>query len=287
MTDLVTGLRKPLRLALVVSRNAEVGTWPALPKSIREDSRLLFEDCAGRYPEMDPFWGGPDEVISLLGEFPSSVHRSARLLDLGCGPGLHVLGLWQASRSLWPQAPTVSAAAVDFSATMIRRATEIARARGIEDGVTFVCQDLVNSWSDTSETADVVLCLNNTLGNLVGDGLGSSPRERGRFLARVAEVLRPGGRLVLSVFSRSYYRTNLEGASTYTHDRRIDPRYSDAASGSFLLWRRCADDADRCCVSHWFLPEELRGLLESAGLCVLDVRAIGPRLYAVASKVRS
>jgi SAM-dependent methyltransferase len=105
----------------------------------------------------------------------------ARILDAPCGAGRHALALARAGYSV---------AGIDLSAEAIARA---GAAAADEEGlaVKFRQQDMRGF--EAAETFDAALCLGNSLAYF-------PPPEMAAFVARLAEAVRTGGRLVLDTY---------------------------------------------------------------------------------------
>ncbi len=254
------------------------------PWSFREESRRLFDDCAPTYPAMDPFWGDASELISELEHMDAVplAGNEMRMLDLGCGVGIHLIELARWALQHLPQLISVRALGLDFSPRMIERARARVANGKLTKQIRLLQRDILKWESPANEEYDTILCLNNTLGNLVGDAVGGSHRLREETLRKVRDTLAPTGVLMLSVFSRDYLETEVLPRSGYTKDRHIDPQWSSPENGDLVLWRHCSDGSDHCCFSHWFSPSELRSELRTAGLDIARLTCIGSRLLCIA-----
>lgn len=110
-----------------------------------------------------------------------------RLLDLGCGEGRHCIAAAQLG---------FAPLGVDYEPLAIERARRHAQAAGLADQIEWRVADLYAL--GLPQSFDVVLdygCLHH-----------QRKQDWGRYLAAVRAVLRPGGFLVLSVFS-THFRT--------------------------------------------------------------------------------
>jgi SAM-dependent methyltransferase len=107
--------------------------------------------------------------------------HGARVLDLGCGPGLYTIRLARAGAHV---------TGVDFSARSIAHARAAARREGV--GVTYV-QDDYFSW-DTDERFDLVTLI-------FCDYCPLAPHQRRALLDRVARWLAPDGAFLFDVCS--------------------------------------------------------------------------------------
>jgi SAM-dependent methyltransferase len=123
------------------------------------------------------------------------LHEGARVLDLGCGPGLYATEL--ARRGL-------HVTGVDYS----RRSIDYANAAAVDGGLDLEYHyanyhefDLGGSW-------DAVLLI-------YGEFSVFPPDLRARLLARVRSALKPGGHFVLDVSSSRLARRRMHGANWY------------------------------------------------------------------------
>jgi SAM-dependent methyltransferase len=132
------------------------------------------------YAEGTPAWdiGRPQPAFEQLA---TSGHLAGRVLDVGCGTGEH---------ALMAAALRYDAVGVDMSA----RAIELANAKAAERGLTarFMAADALRL-VDLGEQFDTVLDCG--LFHVLDDD------ERERYVASLAEVVPPGGRLHLLCFS--------------------------------------------------------------------------------------
>lgn len=113
----------------------------------------------------------------------------AKLLDVGCGPGVHTIEL---------QSKGFDMVGLDSSMPMLTRATEDARRRGL--GPSFVHGDM-RALSLDGEF-DGAICVHGTFGYFDED-------ENVLVAANLFRALRPGARLVLSVPNRDYFVSDL------------------------------------------------------------------------------
>lgn len=123
------------------------------------------------------------DVAFCESQFPTP----GRLIDLGCGTGR--LARHFAMRGF-------ECIGVDLSGPMLAKARELTG----NDGVTYSVANLTDlaEWPDGS--FEYAACLFSTFGMIRGDA------ERSRALREFARVLRPGGRLVLHVHNRYFFR---------------------------------------------------------------------------------
>jgi SAM-dependent methyltransferase len=204
-------------------------------------------DAASRRPETI------DATVAwLAGRLPAG----ARLLDLGCGPGLYSRRLAEAGFDV---------VGIDYSA----RSIEYARAHG--DSVRYICGDYRDVVLD--ETFDVVLLVYLDLGTF-------SPQDAHHILDRVRGWLSPGGMFLFDLATPAH-----RAGSEHRRDWGVaeegfwsaEPhvwlsrtvRYPDESlyldehvvvtatdTRVYRVWERC------------FTPESIRAELHSAGMTV-------------------
>lgn len=143
------------------------------------------------------------ELVRRAGFAPGS-----RVIDCGCGPGLVARALLEAG---------VRVVGVDLSPGMIERAR--ARCVGFGDQATF----LVGSIDDDAVTA--LAPLDGAISRFVLHHI----REPSRFVVRQAELVRPGGAVVLCDHTsdpdpeRAEWHRRVEVARDHTHTNNLSP----------------------------------------------------------------
>lgn len=217
---------------------------------------------------------------------------NARVLDRACGTGQLAVGL--AGLGL-------DVVATDASAGMIRRTAELAGEHGVRLDVRQISWDDLADQLDAS-AFDLVFCVGNSLGHAEG--------KRGRLaaLASMAQLLRPGGRLVLT--SRMWEAVRARGSRIDVRDRlirrngrdavvvyhtQIAPDWEQEHHMEIAVTEVRPDGSLRTCaerLSFWpYRYEELVAQLQSIGLTVetttLDSDGAGYLLAAQSSDGRS
>ena len=195
------------------------------------------------------FTTGTEQEVDFLVE-ALGLRPGMRVLDVGCGPGRHVLAL--ARRG-------IEAHGVDVSARFIELASAAA-----PPGATFERLDArALPFADEFDAA-VSLCQGG-FGLLGGEGEGA-------VLAGMARALRPGGVLAVSAFSAYFQVRWLEegdrfDAGTGVNHERSTLRDAQGAEAEFDLWTTC------------FTPRELRLLAAAAGLSTRALWSVAPGAY--------
>jgi len=162
-----------------------------------------------------------------------------RLLDLGCGTGR--LAVHFARKGY-------ACVGADLSDEMLARAAANAAAAGVR--VEWTRANLVDLADVPDQSFDYAACLFSTL------GMVSGADNRRAAAGHAARVLRPGGRFVLHVHNRWFYRLG------WRRLRSADLTMPQAYGGAALT-------------IHHFTRREATVLLEAAGFRILDVRPVG------------
>lgn len=187
-----------------------------------------------------------------------------RVVDVGCGDGRHLRAL--------AADPGVVGLGVDVSTGLV----DVARRRAAEQGgqrLTFVAGDArglarlpeVAAWlEDGPADAAWTVCQG---------ALGTSPTGDARVVAGLADLVRPGGLVLLTVFHALFAVRNLVEGDAYdpvhgVHHQRTEVRGPDHARRTYDLWT----------TAHT-VGEAVR-LAQDAGLEVLSVDGCEPGRFA-------
>lgn len=198
-----------------------------------------------------------DFLVGVLGvgAGPSDAAEkpSARVLDVGCGPGRHLAALRRRG---------LDAVGVDISAAFVRLAGPTA-VRGDARRLPI---------RDAGFDAVISLCQG-------GFGLpepGRALLDDTAVLAEIARVLKPGGRVALSAFSAYFQVRHLDpetgGGASFDADTGVSHEHTEIRSetgevASTELWTAC------------YTPRELRLLAGAVGLEVDAVWSVTPGDY--------
>jgi SAM-dependent methyltransferase len=177
----------------------------------------------------------------------------ARVLDAGCGPGRHSLEL--ARRGM-------NVVGIDASPDFIALARQAAGDLAVE----FHERDIRALTYDAEFDAVICICQG-------GFGLLGGDDAELEVVARLANALKPGGRLALSAFSSYFAVRHLEAGESFGADRGINHevatvRNEQGAERQFDLWTTC------------YTPRELRLLATRSGLTLDGVFGVHPGRYA-------
>lgn len=207
-------------------------------------------DLASRRPAtIGSFVSWLDRRIGLAGR---------RVLDLGCGPGLYCERM--ALRG-------ARVTGLDFSAHSLAHARQSAATQG-----------LAIAYREADYLADPLPGPVELVSLIYGDFCALSPDRRRLLLGRIADILAPGGRLVLDLFSLGQFDA-LREAEAFTHHRGGGfwaPGDHFVFSASFLypeasigleryLVVRPEETFEICNWMQYYTPQSLAAELAAAG----------------------
>jgi len=186
-----------------------------------------------------------DHVVAALGLAPGD-----RVLDVGCGPGRHAHELARRGYRVH---------GIDISARFVELAIEQA-----PPGATFERLDARSLRFDQEFDAAICLC-QGAFGLMTANG------DDRVVLQRIADALKPNGRLALSAFN-AYYAVKYHEAATFDADtgvshERTDVRNEQGQPHEVDLWTGC------------YTPRELRLLMEGVGMTVERISSVEPGAY--------
>jgi ubiquinone/menaquinone biosynthesis C-methylase UbiE len=167
---------------------------PPVTGELKEKSVKYFREKASIYNERyhvraagDLLWVRHEAVLQFIRDW--NLPAGARVLDLGCGPGVMTRDLARLG---------YSGVGLDASPAMIENCTKSAEAEGILHSWSYQLGD-VESLPFPDKSFDGAICMG------VIDYLSSDDK----FLSEVARVLKPGGRFVLCFTNRFGYTVSL------------------------------------------------------------------------------
>ncbi len=233
--------------------------------------RHWFEDIADHlgpaYLRYSFTMGTDQEVgflIEVLGLSPGMV-----VLDVGCGPGRHALGLARAG---------ITVIGVDISERFIEVAVETGDREGLSSLLEFHradAREMVGDERFDGRDVDAAISLCQGAFGLGGPPDGSDPQNLGAdraVLEGIGSALRRGGRMAVSAFSAYFQVRWLEAQDHF-----------DAASGVNHEHTEVTDDSgDSVPAELWttcYTPRELVMLAERAGLVADHVWSVTPGRY--------
>lgn len=241
------------RLRQSISPRQRLGT-------LTERTRRAFSLAGRRYYYHDERWGCDLDLLRTV-----RLPERPRILELGCGPGI----LLRVAALLYPDYGSL--VGVDYSASVCTLArkelhdlTRVQISRG----------DMSDYLREASPRSfDVVLLLNNTLGNCWFPG---EIREGQRdLLAGIARTLSESGVAIVSVYSG-----NGIGLGRYGRELQL---VEDLGDGSYV-GRVTRGEREENFFDHLFEPVELPALLGEAGLKLEARHQRGQRLIFVCSR---
>lgn len=198
------------------------------------------------------FTKGTAQEVAFLVE-TLRLPKGARILDVGCGPGRHSVALAQAG---------LSVTGVDVSARFLDIAADAARSAGV--GASYFEVDARQMPFDDEFDAVISLCQG---------AFGLMGRDDSLVLKRMAEAVRPGGRVVVTAFSALYEARHPRSGAAFDADAGLVHELAEVTTEAGASER----------VDLWtgvYTPRELRLLALGVGLIPEKVWAVEPGGYA-------
>ena len=195
--------------------------------------------------------GTAQEVAFLLAVL--GLPEGARILDVGCGPGRHAVALARAG---------LSVTGVDISERFLDIAADAARTAGVR--AAFFEVDARQMPFDDEFDAVISLCQG---------AFGLMGRDDSLVLKRMAEAVRPGGRVVVTAFSALFEARHPRSGVSFDADAGLVHELAEITTE--------AGTSDR--VDLWtgvYTPREFRLLALGVGLIPEKVWAVEPGGYA-------
>ncbi|MFC1912796.1 class I SAM-dependent methyltransferase [Chloroflexota bacterium] len=137
-----------------------------------------------------------DSVNWMIDRF--SIGEDMYIADFGCGPGLYTLPLALTGAKV---------TGIEFSETSLRYARKRAAEQGVE--INYTMQDYLDY--ETEQEFDLIVMI-------MCDFCALSPAQRGIILHKFQRFLKPGGSVVLDVYTPHWFRQKQETA-TYEHNQ--------------------------------------------------------------------
>lgn len=232
---------------------------PDVPRSDEEAFYVPIGDFQGDDYHRNAFASGTAEEVRMLRE-RLRLTDDDRILDVGCGDARHLRAL----------ATTVGCAGVgvDVSPGLVDAAREAVAADGVEDRVEVRVGDarqLPAALGDDVGRFDVAW-------SLCQGGLGTSPASDPAVVAGLAASVRPGGRVVVTLFHALFAARHLSPGDAFdpvhlVHHQVSEVRGPDHARRQFDLW-----------TASYTVRDAVR-LLADAGLTVDEVHGVEPGAY--------
>ena len=195
---------------------------------------------AGKYLSIDPHWLECMDIInSIVGKSDADT-----VLDAGCGEGYHLQKI-----CIFKNIKKVIG--VDFSENMLVESQKrLMRIRN-SNIYNLLNEDFRNTSMD-SNSIDVIICMNNTYGLIIGNSIESADAERRKALKEFYRILKRRGKVILSILNIDKYVMN-----GYTGSWNLVEDISDFDKGDFVLETNNQYDENHVFFSHWFKQEEV------------------------------
>ena len=129
-----------------------------------------------------------DWIVSRFG-----VESTTTFADFGCGPGLYAKRLAEAGAQV---------TGIDFSENSLKYAKEVAEQEGLN--IDYINENYLNF--ETSKRFDLIIMI-------MCDFCALSPKQRKTLLAKFASFLKPGGFVLLDVYSLNMFDQKEESAT--------------------------------------------------------------------------
>ena len=204
--------------------------------SLGEQSRQLYEEIACDYIRLDKHRGDDiDIILDIVNEMNGLV-----IADAGCGPGQHIKALLK----VIPEKIS-KIIGLDFSKNMLNCAR---RSVGSNRKVQFVRQNMLQM-AIPDACVDVVISMNNVLGNLVRNDISDAVFARRDGLRHCYRILRKGGACVMSVFDLEkldFDQDYCKGALSLKKALSSD-KYGD------MVIQVTKEQKHLCYYTHWFI----------------------------------
>lgn len=240
-------------------------------ESLLASTKEHFDKIAKQYLIADIHRGADFEIIE------SAVSKIGRkdinAIDVGCGPGQHLVLL---SKLLKKRSLGGSIIGVDFNKASLTEAQANLRINDVKDVNLLLAEGRKIPLKDS--TASLVICMNNVLGNIPGEGadrktaMQNAREARAEVLSEINRILSPDGYAVISVYRR--------GTEHYTGDLEVMDE-SSPKTGDYIVKMHSSGTTF---YSHWFTPQEMKDLLKSTNFDLVELHEKDSRIIAVARK---
>lgn len=200
------------------------------------------------------FTKGTKQEVEFLLEL-LDLPEGARVLDVGCGPGRHLLALAQAG---------LAVTGIDVSEGFLAIARDRANELNLAGRVAlFECDARVMPFDDEFD-AVISICQG---------GFGLMGKDDGLILRRMMEATKPGGRVVLTAFS-AYFE-----ASVARPEARIDVD-AGIVYERMTIKEAAGDESEADAWTSIYTPRELRLLAIGVGLVPEHIWSVEPGDFA-------
>lgn len=222
--------------------------------------KVAIRDERAEYDTNAEMWTGKGDRLTTIGDFlgrlPSigltEVKPGQKILDAGCGAGFISRRLARLNAKVY---------GCDRAPKMIAQA----RKHENEDGLGIeYCQSDITSLPYESGLFDKVVCI----AVLIHD----SPEECSKFFLEAFRVLKPGGKLIVSIMHADLYQQaspNRNGKSSWAQYRPLEKKSMQKSQRFEEVYRDSLGNVFTSTV--WYHPEPLfPQLLAKEGFCVIS-----------------
>jgi SAM-dependent methyltransferase len=229
---------------------------PPVPGPAADAFYVPIGDFQGAEYRRNAFASGTVEEVAALRAMVD-LRQGTRLLDVGCGDARHLRAL---------AADGVAGTGVDVSAGLVAAGRQAAAAAAVEvDLRVGDARRLAEVLGDDAGRFDVAW-------SLCQGALGTSPVSDPAVVRGLAEAVRPGGVVVVTLFHALFAARHLAPGDAFdpvhlVHHQTSEVRGPDHARRRFDLW-----------TASYTVRDAVR-LVEGAGLEVGDVRGVEPGAY--------
>lgn len=225
--------------------------------SLETEIQLAFDINAENYLKDDIHRGNDIDLICTVGnKLQKELQRKVDILYVGVGPG-EILEKILTNGKFYREIR-----AVDYSINMCSLcASRIEKLDPKIKSIVMVEKKNLFDFKNSPKNYDMIIFLNNTLGNIV---VGNSGRKgRVSALNIIHKLLRPGGILFLSVYN--FEKLEIKNRH-YTPKLTLLKR-----NGQDLLLQLSLDGISHMFYAHWFTVEEIKDLLQKRGFVISDM----------------
>ena len=241
-------------------------------KSLGTEVQLAFDINAENYLKDDIHRGNDVDLICKVGnDLQEKLQRKIDILYVGVGPGEVLENMLKNGRFY------NKIKAIDYSSNMCRLCASRIEKLGqkMRNIVTIEKKNLFDL-DNCKESYDMILLLNNTLGNIVVNNSG----EEGRISALnlIHKLLRPSGILFLTVYN--FEKLEIKN-NHYTPKLKLLKR-----NGQDLFFELTLKGVSHMFYAHWFTIKEVKDLLQNRGFVISDSDIIlkEARIIAIARR---
>lgn len=225
-------------------------------KSLETEIQLAFDINAENYLKDDIHRGNDVDLICAVGnKLQRELQRKVDILYVGVGPG-EILEKIVTNGEFYREIK-----AIDYSANMCSlSASRIEKLDPKIKSIVVLEKKNLFDFKNCKKSYDMVLLLNNTLGNIVVGNSGG----KGRVFALniiIHKLLRPGGVLFLSVY-------NFEKIEIKNHHYTPKLTLLKRNGQDLLLELTTNNGLNPMFYTHWFTVKEIKDLFQRRGFVI-------------------